>query len=286
VANPVLSDKTFTSVRQESAGWAAPDPRAAYAPPPMVDATNRMTMSGTMTATAVLLALLLTAGIVGWRSVHLGGSFPSWTLLAIFGAIGVAFLTSFKPHLARITGPIYAVIEGLVVGAISHAYNLSYHGIVVQAAGATIAVAAVVVFLQRTGIVKVTDRMRRTVMAATLGVMLLYGVSHADHQRRHAGRHPVQRARRRPGCFPSADRRRLHRQAGEDGRTEGHGVVRRIRPHRHPGVAVPRDPAPAGQAPAPLTATDPNRTARGGAGSRRRRLGASGLAWPTVATAE
>jgi uncharacterized YccA/Bax inhibitor family protein len=177
VANPVLNDKTFTSVRQENAGWAAPDPRAGYAPPPMVDSTNRMTMSGTMSATGVLLALLLTGGIVGWRSFHVGSSFPTWTLLAIFGAIGVAFLTSFKPHLARITGPIYAVIEGLVVGAISHAYNATYPGIVVQAAGATLAVAAVMVFLQRSGLVKVTDRMRRVVMTATLGVMLLYGVS-------------------------------------------------------------------------------------------------------------
>ena len=178
MANPVLNDKTFTNIRQETAGWAAPDPSATYAPPPMVDSTRRMTMSGTMSATAVLLALLGTAGIVGWRAVPIGGSFPAWTLLAILGGFGVAMLTSFKPHLARITGPVYAIIEGLVVGAISAAYRNVYgNALVLQAVCATLAVAAVMVFLQRSGLVKVTDRMRRTVMMATLGVMLLYGVS-------------------------------------------------------------------------------------------------------------
>ena len=49
----------------------------------------------------------------------------------------------FKPHLAKFLAPVYAIAEGLFVGAISKAYETYYDGIVIQAAGATIAVFAV-----------------------------------------------------------------------------------------------------------------------------------------------
>ncbi|CAB4807492.1 unannotated protein [freshwater metagenome] len=46
-----------------------------------------------------------------------------------------------------------------------------------QAAGATVAVFAIMLFLYRTNIIKVTDRMRRIVVGATLGIMVFYGIS-------------------------------------------------------------------------------------------------------------
>jgi uncharacterized YccA/Bax inhibitor family protein len=185
VANPVLNEKTFNAARAGSGGWAAPDPSVAYAPAGVREKTNEMTVNGTLGATAILLAILFTTGIVGWRQVHVSQgevtSFPTWTLIGIIGAIAIAWITSSRPQIARITGPIYAALEGLIVGAISHVYNVRFHGIVVQAVGATVAVAAVMLVVQRTGIIKVTDRMRRTVMIATLGVMLFYGVSIIVH---------------------------------------------------------------------------------------------------------
>ncbi|MSY19012.1 MAG: hypothetical protein F2735_06705, partial [Actinobacteria bacterium] len=63
------------------------------------------------------------------------------------------------------------------VGAISHSYESFQNGIVVQAAGATVAVFAIMLFLYRTNIIKVTDRMRRIVVGATLGIMVFYGIS-------------------------------------------------------------------------------------------------------------
>ena len=83
----------------------------------------------------------------------------------------------FKPQFAKVLGPIYAVAEGVFVGAISHSYESIRHGIVVQAAGATVAVFAIMLFLYRTNIIKVTDRMRRIVIGATLGIMVFYGIS-------------------------------------------------------------------------------------------------------------
>ena len=82
----------------------------------------------------------------------------------------------FKPHLAKFLGPVYAIAEGFFVGAISKVYETFYNGIVVQAAGATIAVFGVMLVLYRTRIIKVTERFRRIVIIATLGIMVFYGV--------------------------------------------------------------------------------------------------------------
>lgn len=178
--NPLLNDKAFNAARADGAGWAAPNP-ATRIGASVKDRATTMTMNGTMSATAVLFALLLLGGVVGWRQVTVsegrGVVFPTWSILAILGAIGMMFLTNFKPHLAKITGPIYAVLEGLLLGAITHAYDIQFNGIAIQAVGATTAVIGVIVFLQRTKIVTVTDRMRRVVLGATLGVFVFYMIT-------------------------------------------------------------------------------------------------------------
>ena len=55
-------------------------------------------------------------------------------------------------------------------------YETFYDGIVVQAAGATIAVFGVMLFLYRARIIKVTERFRTIVVSATIGIMVFYGV--------------------------------------------------------------------------------------------------------------
>jgi uncharacterized YccA/Bax inhibitor family protein len=177
VANPFLNEKKFQVARAE-AGWAAPDPltRLGLGSEAREKPTT-MTMNGTMSATAVLFAILLLGGVVGWRQVTVSegaAQFPAWSVLAILVAIGAMIVTNVKPRLAKITAPIYAIAEGLLLGAISHAYDLAYNGIVVQAVGATTAVIGVMILLQRTRIVRVTDRMRRIVVGATLGVFVFY----------------------------------------------------------------------------------------------------------------
>jgi uncharacterized YccA/Bax inhibitor family protein len=103
--------------------------------------------------------------------------FPGWILLPVFVGLGLAILTVVKPHLARITAPLYALAEGFFVGSISKVYNGVWDGIVVQAAGATIAVFAVMLGLYTLRVIRVTDRFRKVVIGATLGVFALYFVS-------------------------------------------------------------------------------------------------------------
>ncbi|MFT7647407.1 MAG: putative YccA/Bax inhibitor family protein [Candidatus Poriferisodalaceae bacterium] len=142
------------------------------------ESSETLTMGGVASATGVLLVLLLGGAWFGWNSVDVspfGVQLPSWVFGAILGGIALLFAAYFKPKWAKVIAPAYAIIEGLVVGAISHLYEFEFDGIVLQAAGLTVAIFASMLFLYGTGIVKVTDKLRRGVMAATMGIMLMYG---------------------------------------------------------------------------------------------------------------
>jgi uncharacterized YccA/Bax inhibitor family protein len=198
--NPVLTpDRWQTETEDDRPGWAAPQAGVAGAfggtAVGKVEAGHReggpvMTVGGTATALGVLFVLfLLTAGI-GWsqvtQTVISGGpgvpdqiitDFPGWVFFPMIAGLVLGLITAFKPKLARITAPLYALGFGFAVGAISHMYNAQYDGIVLQAIGATVAVFAVMFFLYATRIIKVTSRFVVGVVAATGGIFLLYMVT-------------------------------------------------------------------------------------------------------------
>lgn len=142
-----------------------------------------MTVSGTISAAAVLFVLLLASASFGWIATdsidpEIGGfSIPTLAWVGLGVGLVSVFALYFKPHLARFIAPVYALAQGFFIGALSKAYETLYDGIVLQAALGTISVFFVMLVLYRTGIVKVTDRFRRIVIGATLGIMLFYGVS-------------------------------------------------------------------------------------------------------------
>jgi uncharacterized YccA/Bax inhibitor family protein len=143
-----------------------------------------MTVNGTITASAVLLVLLLIAATFGWQAAESptpdpitgdpGYQFPPLAFVGIIVGFVAVMVAMFKPNLAKIFGPVYALAYGYAVGAISKGYETFYDGIVLQAVMGTAAVFAVMLFLYRTRIIKVTDKFRRTVILATLGVMVMY----------------------------------------------------------------------------------------------------------------
>jgi uncharacterized YccA/Bax inhibitor family protein len=185
-SNPALNEKAFQRVAETDAGWAAETQALedAYARPsarpPHDIASDGMTVGGTVWATAALLVLVVATGVYGWNSVDATAesvSLPGWLLPVVLGGLGVAILTIFKPHLARFTAPLYALLEGAFLGAISAAYNTTYDGIVVQAVGLTIGVFAIMLFLYGTRIIKVTDKLRMGIVAATGAIFLIYMVN-------------------------------------------------------------------------------------------------------------
>jgi uncharacterized YccA/Bax inhibitor family protein len=194
--SPVLTDQKFheqtDEARTAAAGGAGTfgrsyDPNLASAPAPAAP-FSVMTVGGSVTATLVLLVLLLISAAFGWSQVvqthpttnPLTGavnnniSIPSWIFVALIVGVGLGFLTAFKPKLARITGPLYALAYGVAIGAISAVYNNAYNGIVTQAVFATLAIFATMLFLYVTRIIKVTNRYVMIVVAATMGIFVMY----------------------------------------------------------------------------------------------------------------
>jgi uncharacterized YccA/Bax inhibitor family protein len=184
MANPILNDRIWNKAARDP-GWAAPDPTSRRTPitdgPVSTWHSQVMTVGGTISATGVLMVILLAAAVVGWQTGpdnqgEVRG-FPALALVGILVGFACAIAVYFRPMWAKFLGPVYAVGEGFFLGVISKAYNGYQDGIVVQAVGATLGVFAVMLVLYRTRILKVTDRFRKIVITATLGLMLFYMVS-------------------------------------------------------------------------------------------------------------
>lgn len=139
--------------------------------------TQAMTMQGTAAKTAVLMVILMTTAIYTW-SQSVAGSPNAYGLLMV-GVIGgaiTAFVTIFFPKVSPISAPIYAALEGLVMGGISTAFEKAYPGIVIKAVGLSVGVLAVMLFVYGTGIIRATEKFKIGVVAATGAICLVYFV--------------------------------------------------------------------------------------------------------------
>jgi uncharacterized YccA/Bax inhibitor family protein len=186
VANPILTDKAFEKATAAASGADAALPPPAPGTQVGIDdgpispyrAYRPMTLDGTIARTGILFVLLLAAAVWGWNQVEVTAGqvtgFPSWSLIAVLIGFAAVIVCSFKPTLSKFLAPVFALAEGVFVGAISAAYNVEWNGIVVQAVGATLGVFLVMLFLYRARIVKVTDKFRSVVIGATLGLAVFY----------------------------------------------------------------------------------------------------------------
>lgn len=141
-------------------------------------AGERMTLGGTVNKTAILLALVvITAGFTWGRFQDQGGNPAGIMPLVWGGCIGgliAALVTVFKKEWAGITAPIYALLEGLVVGGLSAIFEAAYPGIVIQAVGLTFGTLASLLLAYKSGLIKATENFKLGVVAATGGIALLY----------------------------------------------------------------------------------------------------------------
>jgi uncharacterized YccA/Bax inhibitor family protein len=184
MANPIFNETTWNKAARNP-GWGAPDPGTRATPitdgPVSAWHSQVMTVGGTISAAGVLMVVLLAAAVVGWQSGpdnQVGQTgFPALALGGILVGFACVIAMYFRPMWSRVLAPVYAVGEGFFLGVISKAYNNYQHGIVVQAVGATLGVFAVMLVLYRTKVIKVTDRFRRIVITATMGLMAFYLVA-------------------------------------------------------------------------------------------------------------
>ena len=134
-------------------------------------------INGMVNKTAFLLILVLCGAMYSWSQFTGPDSAGVLAPLALGGALGgfvVALITIFKKEWSPFTAPVYAVLEGLFVGAFSAILNAHYHGIVIQAVALTFGTMGAMLLAYRSGLIRATEKFRLGVVAATGGVALLY----------------------------------------------------------------------------------------------------------------
>ncbi|MDG1050253.1 MAG: Bax inhibitor-1/YccA family protein [Planctomycetota bacterium] len=170
--NPVLKDSVFSGTSFQSQTGAL---------------TSQMTVQGTMAKTAFLLLAVTLSAAYTWKlAIDDPSKAMPWMLGGGIGGFIVAMVISFKPKMAPSLAVPYALLEGLFLGAISALVAQSVPadsgvggGIVFQAVMLTFTTALSMLALYAFRIIRVTERLRSIVMAATGAVMLFYLVSFA-----------------------------------------------------------------------------------------------------------
>ncbi|MCP4675008.1 MAG: Bax inhibitor-1/YccA family protein [Deltaproteobacteria bacterium] len=160
-ANPALNKNTFNNLAMGS------------------DAAT-MTIQGTATKTTVLLLLLVLAASWTWKmtlsATDISTIMP-WMYGGLGGGVVFAFITIFKKTWAPVTSPIYAVLEGLFLGALSALFEAKYPGIVMQAVALTFGTMFALLMAYKSRLIKVTENFKLGIVAATGGIMIIYLVS-------------------------------------------------------------------------------------------------------------
>jgi uncharacterized YccA/Bax inhibitor family protein len=117
----------------------------------------------------------------------MGSAFYSWKEadnaganvmpMILGGAIGglvIAIILMFKKEWAGYLAPLYALLEGLFIGAVSSFFNQAYPGIVMQAVGLTFSVGIGMYFLYAMRIIRATEKFKSVLITATVGIALFY----------------------------------------------------------------------------------------------------------------
>lgn len=152
-ANPALQSKTF---RESMSG--------------SISSEGSMTINGVVNKTGLSLLLLIMSASFTWLN-------PAMSGLAIVGTIGgfiLAIVTVFKPKIAYMTVPAYAIMQGLFLGWISRIFEMQYPGIAVQAIFLTFGTLGSLLLAYTSGLIKATENFKLGVFAATGAIGVLY----------------------------------------------------------------------------------------------------------------
>ncbi|MCP4652476.1 MAG: Bax inhibitor-1/YccA family protein [Candidatus Omnitrophica bacterium] len=133
--------------------------------------SGAMTIQGTVNKTFILLALTLFSASFIWGNPQ---KYLPFMIPAVIGGLIVAIVTIFKKEWAPVTSPIYALLEGLVIGAISALMERSYPGIVTQAVILTFGTLFCLLMAYKSRLIKASENFKLGVMAATGAVALVY----------------------------------------------------------------------------------------------------------------
>jgi uncharacterized YccA/Bax inhibitor family protein len=140
-----------------------------------IGSSEAMTVRGTLNKFGFMLIMLMGTAFYSWKEVaNFGDNTMGFVLGGAIGGFVVALVMMFKKEWAKFLAPLYALLEGLFIGAISAMYEASFPGLVANAVGLTFGVGVSMYFLYTFRIIKATERFKSIVMTATMGIAVFY----------------------------------------------------------------------------------------------------------------
>src|SRR5208337_2797826 len=146
-----------------------------------------MTISGAVNKTGILLICCVATAAWTWNRFF--GAFNPESAEAamqaiapmmVIGGVGgfiLAMVTVFKKEWSPVTAPIYALLEGLFLGALSSVLEMRYPGIAIEAVAATFGTCFCMLLAYRSGLIRPTQKFTIGVIAATGGIAVVYFLS-------------------------------------------------------------------------------------------------------------
>ena len=134
-----------------------------------------MTVAGATNKSFILSAILFVSALTTYQL-----EIFNTTLLygSLFVGFGLAIFSFMKPTVAPITAPLYALVEGVLVGGVSYMYAMYLGaGIVFNALMLTILCLVSMLAAYKTGLIKPTEKFRSMIVTATGAIMMIYLVN-------------------------------------------------------------------------------------------------------------
>jgi uncharacterized YccA/Bax inhibitor family protein len=138
-------------------------------------AEGTMTVQGAVNKSIILTAILIVSAVIAPQFLTFSMPLFYGTL---FGGLALAMISLFKPAISPITGPLYAVVEGIFIGMISNMFaEMIDPSIVLNAVLLTALCLASMLIAYKTGLIKATEKFRSMVTTATGAIMMIYMLS-------------------------------------------------------------------------------------------------------------
>ena len=179
-SNPALSPQNLANARNPYAYDEAPDGQPLSA---SVSRPTTATVQGVINKTAMFTAIAVAGGFAGAALVSI---FPGimWitAIAAMIVVFGMYFVVTKNPGIAMVIGPVYALIEGVFLGAftvtidsilVSQGINIA-GGVALPAFIITISIMLSMLALYYARILRPTKMFVSIVSTATLGIFIMY----------------------------------------------------------------------------------------------------------------
>ena len=139
-----------------------------------------MSVRGTVNKFGFLMLMVIAGAAYTWHlfETSQNNAFYILMFVGIIGGLVTALAISFKPNWAPVLAPLYGILEGFFIGAISATLNdvfkKEYPDLIMQAVGLTFGVAIAMFLLYNFRIINATQKFKSVVMTATLGIGIFY----------------------------------------------------------------------------------------------------------------